>query len=752
MIAFQIIIGILVVLAIADLIVGVSNDAVNFLNSAVGSKAASFRTILIIASVGVVVGTLFSNGMMQIARNGIFQPEFFTFDKVMIIFLAVMLTDVILLDVYNTLGLPTSTTVSLIFELLGASFTVGVLYLIDQHQPVSALSNVINHKGALIIIGGIFFSVLVAFVVGSGVHFLARLIFTFKLKKSLRTLGPVFTGISVTVIFYFLLIKGLEGSTLVGEEEIKWVSGHTLELLAASLVLFTLITGLTMRFSDFNPLRMIVLLGTFSLAMAFAGNDLVNFIGVSVAAYSSYSAWSASGVSPDQFNMSVLNDQVSTPSLFLLGAGVIMVLTLWLSAKSRKVTETEVSLGRQSEGDEKFQSSALSRWLVGGVLFVGNHTVRHLPEDWKENLTKRLKKPVEKKRKADDPSFDLLRASVNLIVSSALIAYGTSNRLPLSTTFVTFMVAMGSSFADQAWGRESAVYRVSGVIQVISGWLATALVAFIGSALVGLILYFTGFPGMVVISIFTFGLLAYSQIQFKRTEKSKATDDLTTVGQTSVASIIDNGKLKAAENVKQVQRLLAISFKSLLLEEASQLKEQKRQMKNLASDNKKVSDKIIKYIRNVEPKELQVGRLNLQVFDVLQDLYQSADLIADICREHVMNYHSRPSKSFEKLMVELENKSTFYFSVVEQAIKQMDFNDREKEMRTYADLLEFIANCLDDQVREIQQGEISNRLALVQTRILLEMTDVIETSHQLYQLYQAFSSSYKNETLLATSV
>ncbi|MCA4899286.1 MAG: inorganic phosphate transporter [Bacteroidota bacterium] len=749
MITFQIIIGVLVVLAIADLIVGVSNDAVNFLNSAVGSKAAPFRTILIIASIGVVVGTLFSNGMMQIARNGIFQPEFFTFDKVMIIFLAVMLTDVILLDVYNTLGLPTSTTVSLIFELLGASFTVGVLYLIDQHQPVSGLRDVINHKGALIIIGGIFFSVLVAFVVGTGVHFFARLIFTFRLKKSLRTLGPVFTGISVTVIFYFLLIKGLEGSTLVGEEEIKWVSSHTLELLSASLVLFTLITAIAMRFSRFNPLRMIVLLGTFSLAMAFAGNDLVNFIGVSVAAYSSYSAWSASGLSPDQFNMDVLNEQVSTPSLFLLGAGVIMVLTLWLSAKSRKVTETEVSLGRQSEGDEKFQSSTLSRWLVGGVLFVGNHTVRHLPEDWKQNLTKRLTKPVEKKRKADDPSFDLLRASVNLIASSALIAYGTSNRLPLSTTFVTFMVAMGSSFADQAWGRESAVYRVSGVIQVISGWLATALVAFVGSALVGLILYFTGFPGVVVISIFTFGLLAYSQFEFKRTEKSKAADELTTIGQTSITSIMHNGKLKAAENVKQVQRLLAISFKSLLLEESLQLKEQKRQMKNLALDNKK---KIIKYIRNVEPKDLQAGRLNLQVFDVLQDLYQSADLIADICREHVMNYHSRPSKSFEKIMVELENKSTFYFSVVEQAIKQMDFNDWEKEMGTYADLREFIADCLDDQVREIQQGEISNRLALVQTRILLEMTDVIESTHQLYQLYQAFSSSYKNETLLATSV
>ncbi|MFM8911869.1 MAG: inorganic phosphate transporter [Flammeovirgaceae bacterium] len=753
MITFQIIIGILVVLAIADLIVGVSNDAVNFLNSAVGSKAASFKTILLIASIGVLVGTLSSNGMMQVARNGIFQPEFFTFDKVMIIFLAVMLTDVILLDVYNTFGLPTSTTVSLIFELLGASFAVGVLYLIERDQSLFELGNILNIKSALVIIGGIFFSVFVAFVMGTSIHFLTRFVFTFRLNKTLRRYGPFFTGISATVILYFLLIKGVEGSRLASQQVLAWIRDNTSFLLAFSFVFVTALTAFAGRVWKFNPLRMIVLLGTFSLAMAFAGNDLVNFIGVSVAAYTSYSAWSGSQVAPDQFNMEVLNEHVSTPPLFLLSAGAIMVLTLWLSAKSRKVTETEVSLGRQTEGDEKFKPSILSRWLVGGAIFLGAYAGRRLPSQFKESLDKRLKKKSKRHQIHGDASFDLLRASVNLIVSSALIAYGTANQLPLSTTFVTFMVAMGSSFADQAWGRESAVYRVSGVIQVVAGWVVTALVAFAGSSLVAIFLYFTGFIGVIGLSVFTFGLLIYSQILFKRTlRKQVVVEGFLKTSDNTLVEMLNQSKLKAAENLRQGQRLISVSFQALLEEKSDRLRQQSKEMSKMDDENKRINDKIIKYIRSTEREGLVLGRLNLQVFDALQDVFQSVDLIANICREHVSNFHSRPNDTFQQTLLEIERKSNKFGSTVERAIRNLDFSQSVDEHEQYQELIRYLQQNLDLEVSRIQQGMLSNRLAQLQTRILLEMTDVIESFHLLYQLYQDFSKVQKNENLFPASI
>lgn len=752
MISFQIIIGILVVLAITDLIVGVSNDAVNFLNSAVGSKAASFRTILIIASVGVVVGTLFSNGMMQIARNGIFQPEFFTFDKVMIIFLAVMLTDVILLDIYNTLGLPTSTTVSLIFELLGASFTIGVLFLLANGKPLAELENILNYKSAFIIIGGIFFSVLVAFASGTIIHFFTRFLFTFKLKKSLRIFGPAFTGISITIIVYFLLIKGLEGSTLANPAQLAWIDAHTVIILLISFAGITLITALLMRWQDFNPLRLIVLLGTFSLAMAFAGNDLVNFIGVSVAAYSSYTVWAGSQVNPDAFNMGVLNQQVNTPTWFLLSAGVVMVLTLWLSAKSRKVTETEVSLGRQEEGDEKFASSVFSRWLVGGAIFVGSRVTNQLPNQWKRLFEKRLKQPNERKKQREEPSFDLLRASVNLIVSSALIAYGTSHKLPLSTTFVTFMVAMGTSFADQAWGRESAVYRVSGVLQVISGWVLTALVAFAGSSLVALFLYFTGFGGVVVLSLGTFALLIYSQLQFKKKQGEKQqADQLIQKDSITVRELLDQSKLNTAENLQRIQRLLTLCFHSLMSETATDLSQKKADVKKVADENNRISGKIIKYIRKTEGG-IEAGRLNLLVFDLLQDLYQSSLLISEVCHEHITNFHALPNQEFQRVLEKLDEKTRTYFGLLERRIHSLQFENPQEVLESYESLVQYLSTCLDVEVKRIQQNQLSNRLALLQTRILLEVTDVIDTSHRLYQLYHQFANEPKDESLLASSL
>nr|MCU0369584.1 inorganic phosphate transporter [Cyclobacteriaceae bacterium] len=451
---------ILMAVAVVDLIVGVSNDAVNFLNSAIGSKVAPFWVILTVASLGILMGSLFSSGMMEIARNGIFNPDYFTFDKIIIVFLAVMLTDIILLDFYNTLGLPTSTTVSLVFELLGSALVVGLLMASEKGMGFETWEQIINYSSAITIISGIFLSVFLSFIVGSIIQHIARLIFTFKLKKSLKKYGAIFSGLAITTIVYFLLIKGVKGSSLVSDDQIKWIIKNTIAILIVSVVFWSIFLQILMWWKKINPLKFVVLLGTFSLAMAFAGNDLVNFVGVPVAGLISYQQWAVSGTAASDFSMGILKQQIVTPPWLLLIGGVVMVLTLWFNAKSRKVTETEVSLGRQDEGDEKFKPNVVSRGLVGGAIWIGRKMELVMPKAWAEALSYRYQQDKIKTVTEDEASFDLIRASINLIVSSALIAYGTSQKLPLSTTFVTFMVAMGSSFADQAWGRESAVYRV----------------------------------------------------------------------------------------------------------------------------------------------------------------------------------------------------------------------------------------------------------------------------------------------------
>jgi phosphate/sulfate permease len=384
---------ILMSLAVVDLMVGVSNDAVNFLNSAVGSKVASFRVILIVASLGILAGSLFSNGMMEIARNGIFNPTFFTFDKVIIVFLAVMLTDIILLDFFNSLGLPTSTTVSLIFELLGAALITGLLISFERGEGLETWSAIVNYSSAITIIGGIFLSVFLSFIIGSIVQHIARIIFTFKLKKTLRKYGAIFSGVAIAAIIYFLLIKGAKGSSFITNNQINWISDNTWLILVISVVFWSILIQIMMWWKKINPLKIVVLLGTFSLAMAFAGNDLVNFMGVSVAGLVSFQAWAASGVPATDFTMEILNEKIVTPSWILFTGGAIMVATIWTSSKSRKVSETEVSLGRQDEGgDERFKPNIISRALVGCGMWVGRLFEKVIPERWAKNLSFDLKK------------------------------------------------------------------------------------------------------------------------------------------------------------------------------------------------------------------------------------------------------------------------------------------------------------------------------------------------------------------------
>ena len=492
---------VLFVLAATDLMVGVSNDAVNFLNSAVGSRAGSRRLILLVAALGIMAGVLFSSGMMEVARKGIFNPQMFTFAEVMAIFMAVMLADILLLDLFNTYGMPTSTTVSIVFELLGAAFVLALLRTVAGGEGDVLLY--LNTSKAQIIVGGIFLSVFVAFSAGVVAQFGSRLIFGFNYHKQLCRLGGLWGGLSITILSYFLLIKGLKGSVFVTPHLMNWVHHNTWWLLITIFLTFTLLFQFLVSFTRVNILRVIVLAGTFTLAMAFAGNDLVNFIGVPLAGLASYSSWQTSGANPAML-MHDLAGKVATPGYLLLLAGLIMVVTLWRSKKARKVTATEVNLSWQGRSAVRFTSNFLARLLVQIFGKAGRFVQNRLPVSWRTRLA-----AVYQQRQSPEDSkvaFDLLRASVNLTVASILISLATLYKLPLSTTYVSFMVAMGTSLADRAWGYDAAG-RVAGVIRVIGGWLLTAVVAFVVAGVFVVIIFKWGLAGVVLLLALLAGAL-----------------------------------------------------------------------------------------------------------------------------------------------------------------------------------------------------------------------------------------------------
>lgn len=732
---YLILIVILMTLAVVDLIVGVSNDAVNFLNSAIGSRVASFQVILGVASVGILCGALFSSGMMEIARSGIFNPGYFPFDKIMIVFMAVMLTDIILLDFFNSLGLPTSTTVSLVFELLGAALVTGLLFAFDNGQGFEKWPEIINYSSAITIISGIFLSVFLSFIVGSIIQHIARIIFTFKLKKTLRKYGAIFSGMAITAIIYFLLIKGAKGSSFITDSQVKWIAANTVVIILISMVLWSILIQILMWWKKINPLKIVVLLGTFSLAMAFAGNDLVNFIGVSVAGLVSFQAWMASGIPASEFTLGILTEKIVTPTWILLIGGLVMVATLWTNSKSRKVTETEVSLGRQDDGDEKFKPNMVSRALVGSAMWVGKQANKIIPERWSRNLSIRFEKESAGDVAADQASFDLIRASINLVVASVLIAYGTSQKLPLSTTFVTFMVAMGSSFADQAWGRESAVYRVAGVINVIAGWLVTALVALLASGLMALIMYYTGIVGPLALTVVAAFLLVRSHIVFNKKEKEeKSESQLLEQKQVSTLQAIEESRKNTIHALHTFQRVISKSLNALLTEDAESLRNAHNELEKLKNQNEKFDSKIIKYVRKMEQGNLLTGRLYIRVFDLMQDLYQSTRLINDVIMSHVVNHHSPPKKKYAELTLELEKQFIAYTKAIVKSI------EATHPIAIHAHLTKLQAllnNSLDELITDIQKDELGNRMGMLQTRVMLELRDLTETLADLDTAYHA---------------
>ncbi|MDO4195100.1 MAG: inorganic phosphate transporter, partial [Prevotellaceae bacterium] len=530
----------LCMLAVFDLVVGVSNDAVNFLNSAIGAKVAKFRTIVAIAAVGVFAGAAMSNGMMDVARHGIMTPEYFSFYEVMCVFLAVMVTDVILLDIFNTLGMPTSTTVSMVFELLGGAFAVAILKIAhgatSSDGTLLALGDLLNTEKAISVIMGIFLSVAIAFIVGMVVMWVSRMVFTFTYRVNGKTTAyngnmggltssslkiGIFSGIAVTSIVWFLLINGLKNSSFMSPELKEMINSNTLYILCGGVAVFSIIMTIASAIK-LPVLKFVVLLGTFALAMAFAGNDLVNFVGVPLTGLEAYQDYVANGAgNPDTFFMQSLMDCAHTPTIFLIGAGVVMVLSLIFSKKAQNVVKTSVDLSRQDDGDEMFGSSPVARALVRNSHVTSNFITKFIPDSLLHWIDTRFNS--EEMKLPQGAAFDLIRAAVNLVLAGLLVAIGTSMKLPLSTTYVTFMVAMGTSLADRAWGRESAVFRITGVISVIGGWFITAGVAFVFCFLLTNTMYFGSYVAMALAIILAIYLLIRSN--FKKSQKDEKDEE-----------------------------------------------------------------------------------------------------------------------------------------------------------------------------------------------------------------------------------
>lgn len=677
----------LFILAVSDLWVGVSNDAVNFLNSAIGAKVAKFRTIILVAATGVFLGAIMSNGMMDIARHGIFRPEQFAFKELMYIFLAVMVTDIILLDVFNSLGMPTSTTVSMVFELLGATFAISMIKMAGGDSGLG-FADYMNTEKALSVIMAIFVSVAIAFVCGNLIQYIARLIFTFDFHKGLKWKIGIYGGIATTAIVYFMLFKGTKDLAFMTSDVKAWIESHTWMLLGGCLVFFTILMQV-LYFLKVNVFKVIVLIGTFALAMAFAGNDLVNFIGVPLAGFSSYQDYmAAGGGDPSSHMMGVLNESASTPLIFLIAAGVVMVIALATSKKAHNVTKTEINLARQDEGDEMFGSSKVARSIVRWSNSTAHFVVNATPDRVKAWIDKRFDKSnldIE-----DNAAYDVVRASVNLVVASLLIALGTSLKLPLSTTYVTFMVAMGTSLADRAWSRESAVFRITGVLSVIGGWFLTAAIAFICSFFVALLMYFGGTVVTVIIVIAGLAALIHSNITYKEKNDNTSGDkEFQEILKISDRSQVWKPFLKyVAENDKAFLDEMTAQYTAvtdgLMQENVKTLRRSMKELKNYKMKLKNLRKKETICLRMVDPATaLEKSAWFHTAFNYMEQVYYSLRRICEPAYEHVDNNFSPIPDEYCKSFTAVRDELISTVSCL-----AMHFKDRNyEEMRAQEEAL-----------------------------------------------------------------
>lgn len=734
----------LFMLAVFDLVVGVSNDAVNFLNSVIGAKVARFRTILIIASIGVFVGATMSNGMMDIARHGIFQPQMFSFNDLLCIFLAVMVTDVVLLDVFNTLGMPTSTTVSMVFELLGGTFILSLLKIATDETGLLGFADLLNTDKALSVILGIFLSVAVAFIFGTVVQWLSRLIFTFNYTSKLKWKIGLFGGIATTCILYFALLKGLKDSSFMTPEYNAWIKENTMYLVGGCFVVSTVLMQV-FHWCKINVFKIVIFMGTFALALAFAGNDLVNFVGVPLAAYSAYQDFAANGAGQaDTFMMSSLNESAKTPFIFLFLSGVVMVYALATSKKAQNVVKTSVDLSRQDEGEEMFGSSRVARSIVRGANNVNEFFSKYTPKPLVRWIDARFNK--DEAILAQGAAFDLVRASINLVLSGLLIALGTSLKLPLSTTYVTFIVAMGSSLADRAWSRESAVFRITGVLNVIGGWFLTAGIAFSACALVTIAMYY---GGAVVMALFVFVavfILIKSNFSTKRKDETDYEEQLFKGIMNAKDKAECWGLLKKHVCATQ-QEMLDFVWKTyedvvngFVDEDLKTLRRAVKRIDAEKSRRKKLRQRELVGMRRIDKRiSLEKNTWFHLASNSGEQMLYCLKRMSEPCKEHVDNNFNPLSRECIEEILPVKKKIVDYLMRSERIVEDRDYEHIDAllaEEEAYKQQLSEMRRAQEDRIQmDLSQGL---KVSLVYLNLLQETQELLSDLRHYLRAFKRF--------------
>ena len=726
---YVLIVGFLLILAVSLLIIGVSNDAVNFLNSAIGSKAAPFKIVLLIAGIGVLMGAVFSNGMMEVARKGIFNPEVFSFSEIMVIFLSVMLTNILLLDFFNTLGLPTSTTISIVFGILGAAVAVALLKMKGADPGTDSIGNYINIESSVLIIIGIFLSIVIAFNVGLIVQWFVRLAFSFDQVTTLKYWGGIWGGFAITAILYFLLIKGAKGSTLISTDTLNLINSHTALILIISFIAWTIIFQVLIAFTRINVLKITVLVGTFALAMAFAGNDLVNFIGVPLAGFESFKSFSASGsTDAGSFMMEALREPVNTPIFFLVAAGFIMVLTLRLSKKAKAVTATTIDLSRQGEGTERFDSSSLARFIVRVTIDLSKGLRAISPDGLIIFVKSRFQADIDFGNKDYKLAFDLVRASVNLVVASILIAIGTSFKLPLSTTYVTFMVAMGTSLADGAWGRDSAVYRISGVLTVVGGWFFTALIAFLVSFIIAVIIFLGKMPVIIALIALSAYMLLRTHAFHKR--KSKKDDEDASQIITASYDVLISCDNEVINTVISVAEILNQTYTYFLKEKHKKLKTLRKESRKLTKSVKQIREEIPNTLKKFEESDLESGHHYVQVVTYMVEMCNSLTHIVQPAFNHLDNNHAFDKEQNGSLM-DFNSKINAFLVSLTDMLEHRRYKQIDDLVLQRDKLINLINDILYNRVKIIKKKQKGVKVSVTYIEMLSETKNLLLNVVQL---------------------
>lgn len=728
---YTFIVIVLGILAVTGLFVGVTNDAVNFLNSAIGSKAAPKKVILLVASIGIIIGAVTSSGMMEVARSGMFDPSMFSFHEIMILYLSVMFANIILLDLYNTWGLPTSTTVALIFCLLGSAISVSIFKIANTTDLTLAnLGSFINSDRALGIIAAILLSVVLAFTCGMIVMYISRLIFTFRYHKIFRNWGALWCGVSLASIVYFAVFKGLK-APLAGTAFITYVTENMALALLITWISCSIILWILQRL-NINILKVTILAGTFALALAFAGNDLVNFIGVPIAGYDSYQMALVSG--DTQMMMGGLKESVPANFAILITAGLIMVVTLWTSKKSMNVSETELKLASQNESEEqRFGSSAFSRTIVRAVLGANNWYERTIPTKMKDGIERRFTPLTDEER--GDAQYDLIRATVNLTTAAALISVATMLKLPLSTTYVTFMVAMGSSLADRAWGRESAVYRISGVMTVVAGWFVTGLGAFLIALVVGLVLIYGGTIAVIAVSVLCGYMLIHSNLKSKKKDDKKS---VVVVSEVKADNILQQCVEEVCGTMERITKIYDRTLIAVFKENRKVLREMVKESNDLFYLSRERKYQVLPTLQKLQDSDIDTAHYYVQVVDYLSEATKALVHITRPCFDHIDNNHEGMTKEQIEDLMHINDEVESIYRHINQMLKDNNFKDINQVLEQRDRLFESIAEAIKRQLKRAKNKETSTRSSMLYLNILNETKTLVLQSRNLLKSQRYF--------------